>query len=220
MEYSRESWNVVKKKTADSEREWHALRAEFAARRKLFKSAYLLGRVSKNVRKRYFGKLALFYFLLFSGDPNKSEGESSGESGFSTDNLETEPEENESAQTQNDIMTASTTTIKNEDNNIEQLNEAFETKDNNNAKETENASSTTTNDTPSSPLQSSESSSSNPSPSEHHPKEMMVLVPPLGNLLFEKYTYNILVLGLRKIGVQILTKISHLKRGMEFYLFL
>ena len=103
--------------------------------------------------------------------------------------METEPEENESAQTQNDIMTASTTTIKNEDNNIEQLNEAFETKDNNNAKETENASSTTTtNDTPSSPvspLQSSESSSSNPSPSEHHPKEMMVLVPPLGNLLFE-----------------------------------
>ena len=129
--------------------------------------------------------MALFYFLLFSGDPNKSEGESSGESGFSTDNLETEPEENESAQTQNDIMTASTTTIKNEDNNIEQLNEAFETKDNNNAKETENASSTTTNDTPSSPPQSSESSSSNPSPSEHHPKEMMVLVPPLGNLLFE-----------------------------------
>ena len=42
LEYSRESWNVVKKKTADSEREWHALRAEFAARRKLFKSAYHL----------------------------------------------------------------------------------------------------------------------------------------------------------------------------------
>merc|ERR1712157_543249 len=47
LEYSRESWNIVKKKTADSEREWRALRAEFAARRKLFKSAYLLGRVSK-----------------------------------------------------------------------------------------------------------------------------------------------------------------------------
>ena len=42
LEYSRETWNVVKKKTADSEREWHALRAEFAARRKLFKSAYHL----------------------------------------------------------------------------------------------------------------------------------------------------------------------------------
>ena len=132
--------------------------------------------------------------------------------------METEPEENESAQTQNDIMTASTTTIKNEDNNIEQLNEAFETKDNNNANETENASSTTNDTSSSSPPQSSESSSSNPSPSEHHPKEMMVLVPPLGNLLFEKYTYNILVLCLRKIGVQILTKTSHLKRGMEFYL--
>ena len=65
LEYSRESWNVVKKKTADSEREWHALRAEFAARRKLFKSAYLLGRVSKNVRKRYFAKLALFHRRLF-----------------------------------------------------------------------------------------------------------------------------------------------------------
>ena len=98
--------------------------------------------------------------------------------------METEPEENESAQTQNDIMTASTTTIKNEDNNVEQLNEAFENKDNNNANETENASSTT-NDTSSSLPQSSESSSSNPLPSEHHPKEMMVLVPPLGNLLFE-----------------------------------
>ena len=44
LEYSRESWNVVKKKTADSEREWHSLRAEFAARRKLFKTAYYLGR--------------------------------------------------------------------------------------------------------------------------------------------------------------------------------
>ena len=120
----------------------------------------------------------------FSGEP-KSEGESSGESGFSTDNVETESEENESAQAPNDIMTASTTTIKNEENNIEQLNEAFETKDNNNANETENAS--TTNDTTtSSPPQSSESSSSNPSPSEdHHLKEMLVLVPPLGNLLFE-----------------------------------
>ena len=44
LEDSRESWNVVKQKTADSEREWHALRAEFAARRKLFKSAYHLSR--------------------------------------------------------------------------------------------------------------------------------------------------------------------------------
>ena len=35
LEYSRESWNVVKKKTADSEKEWRALRAEFASRRKL-----------------------------------------------------------------------------------------------------------------------------------------------------------------------------------------
>ena len=42
LEYTRETWNVVKVKTADSEREWHALRAEFAARRKLFKSAYHL----------------------------------------------------------------------------------------------------------------------------------------------------------------------------------
>ena len=34
LEYSRESWNIVKKKTADSEREWRALRDEFAARRR------------------------------------------------------------------------------------------------------------------------------------------------------------------------------------------
>merc|ERR1719340_334986 len=39
LEYSRESWNVVKKKTADSEREWRALRDEFAARRRMFPSS-------------------------------------------------------------------------------------------------------------------------------------------------------------------------------------
>jgi hypothetical protein len=32
LEISRESWNLVKKKTADSEREWRALRDEFAER--------------------------------------------------------------------------------------------------------------------------------------------------------------------------------------------
>ena len=36
LEYSRESWNIVKKKTADSEREWRALRDEFAARQVTF----------------------------------------------------------------------------------------------------------------------------------------------------------------------------------------
>jgi len=69
LEYSRESWNVVKKKTADSEREWHALRAEFAARRKLFKSAYLLGRVSKNVRKATLVNWHYFTFCSFQETP-------------------------------------------------------------------------------------------------------------------------------------------------------
>jgi hypothetical protein len=32
LEISRESWKLVKKKTADSEREWRALRDEFAER--------------------------------------------------------------------------------------------------------------------------------------------------------------------------------------------
>ena len=32
----RESWNIVKQKTADSEREWRALRDEFAARKRMF----------------------------------------------------------------------------------------------------------------------------------------------------------------------------------------
>ena len=36
LEYSRQNWELVKKKTADSEREWRALREEFAARRKEF----------------------------------------------------------------------------------------------------------------------------------------------------------------------------------------
>ena len=39
LEFSRESWNIVKKKTADSEREWRALRDEFAARRRMFPSS-------------------------------------------------------------------------------------------------------------------------------------------------------------------------------------
>ena len=39
LEISRESWNIVKKKTADSEREWRALRDEFAARRRMFPSS-------------------------------------------------------------------------------------------------------------------------------------------------------------------------------------
>uniref|UniRef100_A0A0K2T4V6 Uncharacterized protein n=1 Tax=Lepeophtheirus salmonis TaxID=72036 RepID=A0A0K2T4V6_LEPSM len=37
LEYSRESWNVVKQKTAESEKEWKSLRDEFAARRLAFK---------------------------------------------------------------------------------------------------------------------------------------------------------------------------------------
>ena len=42
LEYSRESWNIVKKKTADSEREWRALRDEFAARYRIIISTKLL----------------------------------------------------------------------------------------------------------------------------------------------------------------------------------
>ena len=34
LEFSRQNWQLVKQKTADSEREWKALRDEFAARRK------------------------------------------------------------------------------------------------------------------------------------------------------------------------------------------
>eukprot|EP00096_Caligus_rogercresseyi_P012754 TRINITY_DN5448_c0_g1_i1.p1 TRINITY_DN5448_c0_g1~~TRINITY_DN5448_c0_g1_i1.p1 ORF type:complete len:827 (+),score=262.95 TRINITY_DN5448_c0_g1_i1:75-2555(+) len=37
LEYSRQSWNIVKQKTAESEREWRSLRDEFAARRLAFK---------------------------------------------------------------------------------------------------------------------------------------------------------------------------------------
>ena len=66
VHFHRESWIIVKKKTADSEREWHALRAEFAARRKLFKSAYHLCRAG--------------------GDSSSSSENSSAESGFATDN--------------------------------------------------------------------------------------------------------------------------------------
>ena len=126
LEDSRESWNVVKQKTADSEREWHALRAEFAARRKLFKSAYHLSRGA-------------------GGDGLEDDPESS-ESGFSTDNMaevetETETEEADpikkndasttvdteaaaststaSALASDDPMTQSTITIKNEEPGIE-----------------------------------------------------------------------------------------------------
>ena len=35
LELSRESWILVKKKTADSEKEWRALRDEFAERFKI-----------------------------------------------------------------------------------------------------------------------------------------------------------------------------------------
>ena len=108
IHYSRESWNVVKKKTADSEREWHSLRAEFAARRKLFKTAYRLGQCGGG-----------------GGSESEENGEegsssSSAESGFSTDaenaNHETETEESNQLNipSNEDIMTASTTTIKNE----------------------------------------------------------------------------------------------------------
>jgi hypothetical protein len=89
LEYSKESWNIVKKKTADSEREWHALRDEFAARRKLFKSYHL----------RY------------------SSGHVSSESGFSNEEgnqTETEPE-NEAEVASVEVMTASSHTIKNDD---------------------------------------------------------------------------------------------------------
>lgn len=113
LEYSRESWNVVKKKTADSEREWHALRAEFAARRKLFKSAY---------------HLCGYSGLSSSSDEAVGTSEE-GESGFNTDNQDqdqdppSEIEEDKPVQSESaiiiigepDPMTESTITIKNED---------------------------------------------------------------------------------------------------------
>jgi hypothetical protein len=88
LEYSRESWNIVKKKNADSEREWHALRDEFADRRKLITS----------------------YHLSSSG------GVSSAESGFSTETEpENDIEDDEGEVASVDVMTASTLTIKNEE---------------------------------------------------------------------------------------------------------
>ena len=70
LEYSRESWNVVKKKTADSEREWHSLRAEFAARRKLFKTAYYLGRGKREFTTVILNLLFKNYPFLIKSIPN------------------------------------------------------------------------------------------------------------------------------------------------------
>ena len=116
LEYSRESWNVVKQKTADSEREWHALRAEFASRRKLFKSAYHLSHPKSSTASE------------------ADDDEEGSESGFSsTDNtdLETDksPVASEAAEaveaaSEDDPMTQSTITIKNEEENENEAVEA------------------------------------------------------------------------------------------------
>ena len=109
LEYSRESWNVVKQKTADSEREWHALRAEFASRRKLFKSAYHLSKGCK----------------ASSEEAEAEEDEEGSESGFSsTDNMDFESSEKDKKSKEDDPMTQSTITIKNEDESEETSVEA------------------------------------------------------------------------------------------------
>ena len=83
----------MKKKTADSEREWHALRAEFAARRKLFKSAYHLcstGGLSEAEAEASSTEA--------SSSEASSEGGISSESGFATDNQTEAEEEAESVE--------------------------------------------------------------------------------------------------------------------------
>ena len=123
LEYSRESWNVVKQKTADSEREWHALRAEFASRRKLFKSAYHLSHPKSSSE----------------AEEASEDDEEGSESGFSsTDNMDLETDKSpvaaaseavEAAKVaaEDDPMTQSTITIKNEDENEASSSlEAFE----------------------------------------------------------------------------------------------
>ncbi len=107
MECSRESWNVVKKKTADSEREWHALRAEFAARRKMFKSAYA----------RPGG---------CTTEGSESSEAASSESGFSEDNTPDSEQEKECEEKSSDPMTESTITIKNEEAEVEDPEEPLE----------------------------------------------------------------------------------------------
>ena len=95
LEYSRETWNVVKKKTADSEREWHALRAEFAARRKLFKSAYHLcsgGRLTDLEGEEGSLAGAASESSDCASDETGEISAASAESGFATDNqVELEP---------------------------------------------------------------------------------------------------------------------------------
>ena len=122
LEYSRESWNVVKQKTADSEREWHALRAEFASRRKLFKSAYHLSHPKSSSE----------------AEEASEDDEEGSESGFSsTDNMDLETDKSPVAASEaveaakvaaeDDPMTQSTITIKNEDENEASSSlEAFE----------------------------------------------------------------------------------------------
>ena len=75
----------------------------------------------QKLKKKYLNKIyahpTLIQVLSFLGGGSESEGISS-ESGFSTDNLETETEEDQTHTT--DIMSDSTTTIKNEENDREQ----------------------------------------------------------------------------------------------------
>ncbi len=111
LEYSRESWKVVKKKTADSEKEWHALRAEFAARRKMFKA---------------FAESSSASESGFSTDNNRDdndledreEGIEKSEAGKVEEVVQELPQEEKKVSAEgskDDLMTASTDTITDDD---------------------------------------------------------------------------------------------------------